>query len=180
MRALTVSLGLMVAATAPTAAQVTVEAYGGLGFNGVDVAAWAGTQPYDWDETMAEVYGQVFFFEAGGVSLGAELGYSHLLWYEITYLGSYIGYDVEANRVMGVARTDFTSFVFGEVAVGYYLFDGFTDMAASAALGGHIPLSGPWTIPVKLRATTILDTDANMTPIGLSIGVAYDTGGGVE
>lgn len=163
----------LAAASAPGRAQVTLEVYGGAGVTSVDDEEWAGGTVTSSEMTWSALHVQVMGLRAGPAVLGLEVGYEYLLWYEVPYGTDYLDYDVDATNVMGVARIPFTEFIFGELHGGIYAFDGFTDPALGAAIGGRIPLSSRWSIPVRVRASMILDSSANVIPIGFQAGVSY-------
>lgn len=169
---------LCLALAAPASAQVTVELHAGAGFTAVDVAAWAGGEVNDWEQTEQGGYVQVFFLDRSAFTVGVELGYSYLLWYSVPYSPGSLEYDVDANRIMGVVRREITPFIFTEASVGFYrfIYGEFTDLAVGGAVGGKIPITDALSIPVKLRATSVFDDAATMVPIGFSIGLAYEIG----
>lgn len=172
-------LALSLFATAgPAVAQQSIEVYGGVGFTSTDAESWAGSTLMDWNETMSGAHAQLYLLGYDRIRVGVEVGYQYLLWYQFRFSGFPVERNVDAYRAMAVVRSSFTPALFGEVAAGFYAFEDFADPAIGAAVGGRIALSERWTIPVKLRVNTIFDADANMVPIGLSVGAAYEFGAG--
>lgn len=169
---------ILTATAAPVSAQGSIEFYGDLGFSGTDVEGWAQTSVLDWNQTMSGAHAQLFFLERDRFRVGAEIGYQYLLWYQIRSSGFTVDRNVDAYRAMAVLRTSLTPAIFGEATAGFYLFGDFMDLAIGAAVGGNIPVSEQWSIPVKLRVNTIFDEDANIIPIGLAVGASYNFGSG--
>ena len=169
-------LGMLGAGTFPASAQVTLELHGAIGYNQVQVDSWAGQSAVDWNQFTSGAYAQLFFGGTPAVSFGIEAGYQYLLFYQIRIL-SVVDRNVEANRVMGVARFSLgDGSVFAEAAAGAYLFEGGNDLAAAAALGTKISVSPKLSIPLKVRVDAILDSDATMVPITISAGVSINLG----
>lgn len=178
-RTVTTLVVVLAAHAGPVSAQQSVEVYGDIGFTGMDAESWAGSALMDWDQFMSGMHAQLYVAEYGDVRIGAELGYRYLLWYQIQSGGFPVDRNVDAYTAMAVLRTPFTPVVFGEVSAGFYAFGDFVDPAIGAAVGGRIPLTERWSVPVKLRVGTVFDADANMVPLGLSLGVAYEFGTGM-
>ncbi len=170
-------LGLLGAGAFPASAQVTLELHGVLGYNQVDVDAWAGTTAVDWNQFTSGGYAQLFFVGASVVSFGVEAGYHYLLFYQIRLTGRVRDRNVDANRVMGVARFSLGGgSVFAEAAAGAYLFDFGSDLAVAGALGTRIRVGPKVSIPLKVRADAILDSDATMIPVTVSAGLSIKLG----
>jgi len=168
---------LVAVAPRPARAQVTLEAHGGAGYASVKMSDWAGGGLNDWQQTSYVGYAQVFFAKAGSVALGAEVGNQYFFWYEVAVPYGistiYYEYGVQATRVMAVARFQGKGNVFAEVGLGAHLFDGFTDGGLAGAVGYKIPVGGKISIPIKLRADFVNDSDTKLTTISATAGLSY-------
>ena len=155
--------------------QVNIELHGGIGYSGVDMEAWSGTEPEDWGQFMSEVYATVYPLKLGGISLGAEFGYQYFFWYTTDVPGySWVyEYNVDAFRLMILMRANLLSNLFVELGPGAFMFGDWTDFGLTASAGYRIGLTEHIAIPVKLRTEIILDRDANLFPVGLSAGFSY-------
>ncbi len=163
---------------APARGQVTLEAHGAVGYASVDIDTWAGSSLNDWTQVSSSGYAQVFFGKAGPVALGVEGGYQKFFWYNVripfgttTVLRDR---NVTASRVMVVARFQGPmSPVFGEVALGAHMFDGFTDGGAAAAVGYKMKLGPMLSLPIKVRADLVNDSSTRITAISASAGLSF-------
>ena len=160
-----------------TFGQRVIEVHGGIGYTSVDIEAWAGTEPNEWDQTMSQIEVQYFFSQVGELSIGVELGYQYFFWYEVIIpFGTtrlFSGRSAEANHLMAVGRYEFTDKMFADLGLGMIFFEDFTDYGLSGALGYRIQVNEKLAIPVKFKAGIVLDNDANLIPLGISIGLSY-------
>lgn len=156
------------------AAQRTIEITGGAGYTSVDLEAFHEDELEDWGMPWYGGHALIVPFEVAGVGVGLEAGWQYLAWFDYNSLGTTVTRELSATSVMGVARVPFTRTFFSEFRAGVFMFDEFTDPAIGAALGGRIPISAQWSIPVKLRTDLVLDEDTNFVPIALELGGAYE------
>ncbi len=177
MRTATGVIALCALLTLPATgtAQTAIEVYGGVGYTAVDVDAWSGTSTgaEDWDQVAFEGYVQVFTLQAGNVSLGLEAAYEYLFWYDVLYLGSTLTREVEATRILALARFDLAGPTFAELGAGAHLFDGFTDIGIAAGVGYLLPVNERISVPLKLRGDYVMDPDASLLVTRGSVGVRY-------
>jgi hypothetical protein len=150
----------------------TIEIDGGVGYTAVDMEAWAGVEPYDWNNMASYVNAQVLFPISATVSLGAGAGYQYLFWYDFRYLSSYITYEAEATRITGIARFHFNR-NFIDLTFGTYLFEDYSNFAGGVNLGRAFRLSEKLSLPVKISTTVIVDSDAMILPITVGTGLSY-------
>ena len=160
-----------------TFGQRIIEVHGGIGYTSVDLEAWAGTEPNEWDQTMTQIEVQYFFSQVGDLTIGVELGYQYFFWYEVVIpFGAtrlFRGRSAEANHLMAMGRYELSNKLYADLGLGMIFFEDWTDIGLSGALGYRIKVNEKLTIPVKFRAGIVLDNDANLIPIGISIGLSY-------
>lgn len=174
-----VALALITVLSGRAAAQRLLEVYGGAGYTAGNVNNWSGhSSLYDWSQTLYDYHAEALLVRAGGVHLGLEAGYEHLMWYEYNYCPgcstpAYTSRSVSATRVMAVARVDSPARLFAEVAAGMQFFDGYSDPGVYAGIGYRVPLTAAVDLPIKVRAGLILDSDQNLIPLSLSAGLSY-------
>jgi hypothetical protein len=167
---------LFIQPAATTNAQ-TLEFDGGIGYAAVDITAWEGAEPYDWEQ-MTSYYGLNILFPINDViSLGGGVRHQYLFWYDTRYFYSgspysTITHEVTATRIAANVRFNFNR-LFIDVALGPYFFDGFNDFSGTGSFGYNIKLSEKLSLPVRLSAGLILDTDASIIPITTGIGLSY-------
>ncbi|MEM9998113.1 MAG: hypothetical protein AAF809_10475 [Bacteroidota bacterium] len=162
-------------------AQVTIEVHGGVGYTAVDVDGWSQGTAVNWDQFAVPVYAQLFALQVGAAQLGLEVGYDYFFYYEVRIPDPFFtvirGRDVEATRVHAVARLPVGGRAFVEAGAGPYFFDGFTNLGATLAVGLPIGLTPRLALPIKLRTGLVLDEDASLVPLSLSVGLSYRAGG---
>jgi hypothetical protein len=164
-------------APGPTNAQIELEIYGSAGYTQVDVDKWAGSNVLDWDQFTSGFHIQGWYrpSDRSRFSVGAELGYQYLLFYQARYGIYRLDHDVDATRIMGLLRLPLGErALFMDVGAGAYLFEDFTDLALTVAVGRAFGLSQRLRVPVKFRADVLFDEDAMMIPFGLTVGLTYD------
>ncbi len=170
--ALALSFGL----AAPMLAQGIIEADIGVGYSAVNTTSWAGTTPWDWNQTSTTEYVQGFLAH-GTVALGAELGYQNFFRYTVQYTGggfpAYYTYGVHAWRLMALARFGQAHGIFADAGLGAEIFPGGTDAAVAGALGYMITAGKKLSVPIKVRGDLVLDKDAKLFPLTASVGLAY-------
>lgn len=155
----------------------TLEFDGGIGYAAVDMTAWAGTEPYDWGQ-MTSYYGVNLLFPLNDViSLGGGVRHQYLFWYDIQYFFSGSTYsiltrEVSATRVAANVRFNFNR-LFVDVALGPYFFEDFNDFSATGSFGYNIRLSDKLSLPIRLSAGLILDSDASILPVTTGAGLSY-------
>jgi hypothetical protein len=160
--------------TTSASGQRTIEVYGGIGYTAVDLDAWTQTRYVDWNQTMYQGSVQAFIAQAGTVLLGVEIGYDYFFWYTVPVPGySYTRTrEADATRLMAVARLEAPTGLFGEFGAGGFLFGDWTDLGVAASVGYKIRATPKIAVPIKLRSAYIMDADANLLPVGISVGVA--------
>ncbi len=160
-----------------TFGQQVIEIHGGIGYTSVDLEAWAGTEPNEWDQTMSQIEVQYFFSQVGDLTIGVELGYQYFFWYEVVIpFGStrlFRGRWAEANHLMAIGRYEFNDKLYADVGLGMIYFEDWTDIGLSGALGYRFRANEKLAVPVKFKAGLVLDNDANLIPLGITIGLAY-------
>ena len=172
-----IATGILAAHLSIVAHGQTLEFDGGLGYAAVDMTAWAGTEPYDWGQ-MTSYYGVNLLFPLNDVvSLGGGVRHQYLFWYDIRYLISGTTYvmltrEVAATRIAANARFNFSK-LFVDLALGPYLFDGFTDFSATGSFGYNIRLTDKLALPIRASAGMILDAEASIIPVTAGAGLAY-------
>ena len=77
---------------------------------------------------------------------------------------------------MGVLKNEMNNNMFAELGAGVFLFEEFTDMGISGALGYHLKINENIILPVKVRGEIIFDDATNLYVIGLNIGWAFHIG----
>ncbi len=173
-RTLVMSFLLLSAVPAAAGAQTRIAAFGGMGYTAVSKDAWTGHSSLaDWNQALYLGNAQVLFGLPGGkLSVGAEGGYDYFFWFMNTAANGGVTYDVTAYHVMGVLNAQVGN-NFVEVAAGPHMFDGFTDVGVYGAVGHRFRLGPSLTMPIKLRAGAVLDSDAALKTIGGLVGLEY-------
>ena len=160
-----------------TLGQRSIEVHVGIGYTSVGLEAWAGTNPIDWNQTMYQIDAQYFFSQFGNLSVRVKFGYQYFFWYEIIIpFGSTSlrrTREADANQLMAVSRYKFSDKLYADIGLGTNSFEGGTDIGLSGALGYRFQVNQELTIPVKFKTGLILDSDANLLPLGITIGFAY-------
>jgi len=153
--------------------QVTVEANAGIGGTITNVENWAGISLHDWGNFgggfNAQVHRQVF----NRFHVGAEAGFRYFLWYELPAASSYGDIDVDAFYLMAKCRYFFNDNIHTEIGIGPYFFGDFIDIGLAAVLGYRIMINRHISIVPKLGTGIIIDSDASLIPINLTIGASY-------
>ncbi len=166
---------LIVLSCVPTSAQRSVEAYGFIGYTGVNVEDWAGTgfPLREYDQFNSGYYLQVFPYANELFSVGLEYGYSYLLYYTFFNEFTTVERNVDATRLLAMIRLFPQEKIFFEGGLGYYFFDGFSDFTVGLAAGYRFKVLESLSIPIKFRNNFIFDSAANIIQPGIDIGVAY-------
>ena len=159
-------------------AEKTIEITGNIGVTSVNLDELvkkdevANTAVDDWDQTASGIGAQVFFTTIGSVSVGAELMYQYLYWYQvrIPYVPSpiYRDYGVSTMRVAPVFRFGTRALSFDVGPELNFLGGGTLGVMASGNV--YIPLSKTLDIPIKLRIdafNNIVPTVAATANVGL-------------
>ena len=173
MKTFLLSFLLIFSLSSAIAQQRTVEVYGFAGYTGVDPEEWAGTRLNDWDQFASGWYIQVFPYSNEIVSLGLEYGYSYLLFYTFPFTTTLSERNIDANRLLAMARLFPERNLIIEGGLGMYFFEDFTNLGLALAGGYRIPLAQSWSLPIKFRTNFIFDSDASIIQPGLDIGVSY-------
>ena len=156
-------------------AQKSVEVYGFAGYSFVDEEQWAGTgfDIREFDKFSSGYYLQVFPYANEVVSLGLEYGYAYLFYYTFFNEFTTVERNVDATRLLAVARLFPDRAFIIEGGLGYYFFDGFSDFTIAVAAGYRFQVSDRFSIPVKFRNDLIFDSSANIFQSGIDVGVSY-------
>lgn len=156
-------------------AQRSVEVYGFAGYSVVNEEDWAGTgfDLREYDKFSSGYYIQVFPYANDVVSIGLEYGYSYLLYYTFFNEFTTVEREVDATRLLAIARLFPDRPLFFEGGLGYYFFDGFSDFTIAVAAGYRFQVADRFSIPVKFRNNLIFDSSANIFQTGLDVGVSY-------
>lgn len=170
---ISLSITFVLATSTSLLGQRSVEVYGSVGYTGVDAEEWAGTTLNDWDQFASGWYLQVFPYSNDIISLGIEYGYSYLLFYTFNDSFFNISRDVDATRLMAMARLFPDRNLIIEGGLGLYFFDGFSNVALGAGVGYRVDLPNNFSIPIKFRTNFIFDQDASIIQPGLDAGVSY-------
>lgn len=174
MRRFIAAAAIVACTTADAHGQRTVELVGGAGYTAVDLEAFYEGSLEEWNQAWYGGHLLVVPFALGPIGVGAEVGWQFLAWFDYNSLGTRITRELGALSIMGALRVPLSEVFFSELTAGVFMFDEFTDPAVGAALGGRIPVSPAWSIPVKVRANIVLDENTNFVPIALELGVARD------
>ncbi|MEP5613764.1 MAG: hypothetical protein ABJP45_16040 [Cyclobacteriaceae bacterium] len=154
-------------------AQRSLEVYGAAGSTLVDAEKLAGIPLADW-ETFASGYSlQAFFVGSDFISVGAEYGYTYLLFYTAVFGSTFIENEVEASRAMLMVRLHPKENLFIEGAVGAYFFDGATDTTIGIGAGYKFKLNENFSVPIKLRTDLVFTENTPTVPLTLNAGLAY-------
>ncbi|MEP1097638.1 MAG: hypothetical protein ABJG78_21145 [Cyclobacteriaceae bacterium] len=164
---------LVLVAPHQSEAQRSLEVYGGVGSTLVDVEKLAGIPLADW-ETFASGYSiQAFLVGNDFVSVGAEYGYTYMLFYTAVIGSIFIENEVEATRAMLMARLHPEKSLLIEGGVGAYFFDGKTDAAIGIGAGYKFELNESLSVPIKLRTDLVFTENTLTVPLTLNAGLAY-------
>lgn len=154
-------------------AQRSLEVYGGAGSTLVDAEKLAGIPLADW-ETFASGYSiQAFLVGNDFISVGAEYGYTYLLFYTAVFGSIFIENEVEASRAMLMVRLNPGESLLIEGGVGAYFFDGTTDAAIGIGAGYKFTLNENLSVPIKLRTDLVFTENTLTVPLTLNAGLAY-------
>jgi hypothetical protein len=157
-------------------AQIALEVTGDLGYTVVDAVDWLGNGISNPNSLSYAVSTQIVIgrrrVERLGLQAGVEVGVHRLLTYDTSVSGTPVRGDATALRLLG-----FTRFWpgggnwFGEVGVGAFLFDGFTNPSLNAGLGTLLG-SGRVQFPVKVRGSLLFDRQGLVFPVVFQTGVS--------
>jgi hypothetical protein len=171
-----VALSLL-AGPAAVSAQIALEVTGDLGYTVADAVDWLGNGIFNPNSLSYAGSAQVVIgrrrVERLGLQVGVEAGIHRLLTYDVSINGTPVRGDATALRVLG-----FTRFWpgggnwFGEVGVGAFLFDGFTDPSLNVGVGTLLG-SGRVQFPVKVRGSLLFDREALVFPVVFQTGVSF-------
>lgn len=171
MRRFLVAAGILACTAVDAGAQRTIELVGGAGYTAVDLEAFYQGEVNDWGQAWYGGHLLVVPLDFGAVGVGAEVGWQYLAWFDYNSLGTTITRELSALSVMAAVRVPLSDIFFSELTAGVFMFDEFTDPAVGAALGGRIPMSAGWSIPVKVRTSIVMDEHTNFVPIALELGL---------
>lgn len=154
--------------------QTEVQFYGGVGFTGVDMYSWYGSENVqDWFTMMGEGYAVAYPFHFGNISIGAELGYQYFFWYTVPVFGySWVyEYEVDAVRIMVLLRTQLKNNLFAEVGPGAFIISDWVSPGVMASLGYKIQLNEKLSVPIKVRSEFVAGD--NFFVLGVNGGISY-------
>ena len=173
MRRFIAVAGFLVLTATSGSAQRTVELYGGAGYTSTDLSSFYGGDLNDWNQAWYGGHLVVVPFDFGALGVGVEAGWQYLAWFDYQGLSGNVLRELSAVNLMGLVRVPLSDVFFSELSAGVFMFDEFTDPAIGAAIGGRIPISPAWHIPVKVRTNLVLDEDTNFVPIALELGIGH-------
>lgn len=164
---------LLIFSTMIAQAQVSLEAYGTVGYSAMDVEKWFEQTLEDWGQVAYGGYVQGFYQINDEFSIGAEVGFLEYFWLTrpSPFSSGLQELHFSATRLMVLARYGFAENAFLEGGLGNNSFDGFSVFTAGLGVGYKIPVSDQLSIPLKLRTDFL--TGEGITPITLSFGVSY-------
>lgn len=169
---------MMVFVVGEARAQTAVGLNGGFGYTLVDNVDWLGSgvtnsRKLTYLGTAYAIFGRRY---GTGLQVGLEGGLHRLVTYDVIIGGESRRGDATALRTLGFVRFWFDeSTWFGEVGVGAFIFDGFTDPAINPAIGTVLG-EGALQFPVKIRGSLLFDREAMVFPIVLEAGLQYQIG----
>jgi len=129
---------LMALAATDARAQAAIGLNGGFGYSFVDAADWLGTGVSNASHLSYVGSGYAIFGRryGTGVQVGLEAGLHRIMTYDVVIDGTTQRGDASAFRALGFVRFWFDEGVwFGEIGVGAFMFDGFSDPSLNPAIG---------------------------------------------
>ena len=162
-------------------AQKSIELTGHAGYTGVDLDALVeedeieGTFVRDWDQFASGGGIQFFFTEANNISIGGEIMYQYLYWYQVRVpFGSQPitrEYDVDLIRLTPIARFGSGMFAF-DAGPEINFIDG-VNLGLMLAGNIFIPITEKISIPIRARVD-VFNYIVLTAPISLNVGIKVD------
>lgn len=159
-------------------AQTAIGVNGGFGYSLVDAVDWLGSgirnsKKLSYLGTGYAIFGRRY---GTGIQVGLEAGLHRLVTYDVIIDGVTIRGDASAFRALGFVRFWFDEGAwFGEVGIGAFIFDGFTNPSLNPAIGTVLG-DGRLQFPVKVRGSILFDRQAMVLPVVLEAGLQYQIG----
>lgn len=176
-RALVLVAAAAVCTATPARSQVRLELDAEAGYTVVDIETLAeddGEIAQDWNQFMYRLAARVILGEVSGVTVGAELGFQYLYWYQVRVpYGDFPfsrEYDQSGTTALGLIRVTSGRTVL-DAGAGLAML-GKTRPMVSAAVGTEIFPD----VSVRVRADALL-TGALTVPLGVSVSYAFSLGG---
>lgn len=134
-----------------------------------------GTVAEDWGQFSGGLSLQYFYEINKLVSLGAEIMYQHLFWYEVHVpygqYGIYREYSINAFKIAPVFRIGGSGQVTFDIGPAEVIFRDGVVIGSFASLNYNIPLSDKMEIPIKARVDYMKLYDVSVFPLTLNAGL---------
>jgi len=139
-----------------TEKKFAIDILGGGGATFVDIAKDMGVDEswlMDWTMVNWRVTVQGLYQVAPMLEIGGEVGFDTL--YYVTWQSPSVSYShfvtVTATNIHLLAEYDFAGSFFAQAGVGAFIYSESTGVGFLAALGGRIPISDVFSLPVMVR-----------------------------
>ena len=175
---LTVIALLMIFAPGEARAQTAIGLNVGAGYSFVDAVDWLGNGVFNPSRLTYLGTAHVMFGRryGTGVQVGLEGGLHRIITYDQIIGGNTTRGDATAFRGLGFVRFWFgEGDWFGEVGVGAFVFEGFTNPSINPAIGTVLG-EGAVQFPVKLRGSLLFDREGMVFPLVVEAGLQYQIG----
>ncbi len=150
----------------------TFEVLGVLGRTKVDIESWGGNGSMNEELFASGIVGRYFHPSAKRYQFGVELGWIYYFYYEVDFPPFTLYRDVSATHVGPVMRFPINEKTVVDVGVNLHMFEDFTDFGLSAGLSYKVPIKPELSLPVGVRTTIVLDSDAMLLVIGGTVGLS--------
>lgn len=151
--------------------QPTLELDIGSGYTAVDLDAVVGAAVHDYSHRSFAGAARLFA-PMNSRSIGVELGFQHLVWYQLPENGSTIERNIRSTHVSVVFRTPLGTHVDVHAGAGIHRIDGGFDFGTNAAVRYRVPVNRTISLPLGLRADAIFAPHI-VVPVTATAGLSF-------